>query len=113
MLRQVCGVDDLAVGAMQKFDVTGKSIVLFRLEDGFYATQRSCTHTWGPLDRGRLENGEVVCPLHRARFDVRTGAVKQWACFPPGVQLLNFLRGQKPLATYPVEIRDGRVWIDV
>ncbi len=113
MLRQVCGVEDLAVGAMQKFDVAGTSIVLYRLQDGFYATQRLCSHTWAPLDRGRLENDCVVCPLHRARFDVRTGAVKHWANFPPGIQLLNFLRGHKPLTTYPVELKEDRVWVDV
>jgi nitrite reductase/ring-hydroxylating ferredoxin subunit len=27
----------------------------------------------GPLDQGRIANGEVTCPWHRYRFDLATG----------------------------------------
>ena len=50
---------------------------------------------------------------HRARFDVRTGAVVQWANFPPGIQMLNAVRGEQSLQTYPVRVADGQVMIDV
>lgn len=49
------------------------------------------------------------CPLHHARFDIATGAVVSWADFPPGIQLLNAVRGEKALRTYPVSVRNGHV----
>ena len=39
---------------------------------------------------GKIVDGcKVQCPFHRARFDIRTGEVIDWANFPPGIQLLN------------------------
>ena len=35
----------------------------------------ACGHQRAPLSRGRLEGQVVECPLHFARFDVRTGAL--------------------------------------
>ena len=49
------------------------------------------------------------CPLHRARFDIRTGKVCEWANFPPGIQLLNVVRSEKALKTYKVSVKDGEV----
>ena len=106
----VCHEDDLPVGGMKSVRVGDQGIVVYRLEDGFYATQGSCTHMFAPLSRGKVVDGcQVRCPLHRARFDIRTGEVIEWANFPPGVQLLNALRGEKALKTYPVSVVKGEV----
>lgn len=110
----VCRSDELAVGEMKAFTVGKHKIVLYHLSDGFFATQASCTHTFAPLARGKLlEDCKVQCPLHRARFDIRTGAVLDWANFPPGIQLLNVVRGEKALQTYKVGIKAGQVRVNV
>ena len=111
-LHEVCREDELPVGKMKVVTVAGKKILLYHLEDGFYATQTSCTHTFGPLSRGKIVDGcKIQCPLHRARFDIRTGEVIDWANFPPGIQLLNVVRGEKALETYPVSVKSGVVKI--
>ena len=75
-LHEVCNEKDLAVGKMKVVKAGGEKILLYRLEDGFFATQTSCTHTFGPLSRGKIVDGcKIQCPLHRARFDIRTGEV--------------------------------------
>ena len=56
---------------------------------------------------------EVECPFHRARFDVRTGEVVEWANFPIGVQLLNLVRKEKALKTFPVTLQEGKVFVEV
>lgn len=110
----VCQLDELAVGSMRGLKVSGEKVVVYRLEDGLFATQSSCTHVFANLSKGQIVEGhQVQCPLHRARFDIRTGCVMAWANFPPGIQLLNALRGEKALKTYPVKVEDGRVMIDV
>jgi nitrite reductase/ring-hydroxylating ferredoxin subunit len=110
----VCKVDELPVGKMKSFTVAGENIVLYHLEDGFFATQSKCTHLFGPLSMGKiLDDCKVQCPLHHARFDIRTGEVIDWANFPPGIQLLNVVRGEKALKTYPVSIKGDAVRVKI
>ena len=108
----VCGADDLAVGSMRAFRAGSVRVAVYHLADGWYATQAQCTHTFAPLARGKIVDGcQVQCPLHRARFDIATGKVVEWANFPPGIQLLDAVRGEKPLRTFAVRIKDGQVMV--
>ena len=101
----VCHVDDLATGSLRAFTLENERVVVYHLKDGFYATQATCTHVFGPLARGKIVDGcKIQCPFHHARFDIRTGEVVDWANFPPGIQLLNVLRGEKALKTYRVKV---------
>ena len=106
----VCKADELPVGKMKAARLDGTGVLVFHLEDGFYATQSTCTHMFAPLARGKVVDGcKIQCPFHRARFDIRTGEVIDWANFPPGVQLLNAVRGEKALKTFPVTMVKGKV----
>lgn len=58
---------------MVRVEVNGYAIALARVGDEYYAIQDFCTHRYGPLSEGRLCDGEVECPWHRSRFDLRTG----------------------------------------
>ncbi|MBX3703957.1 MAG: Rieske 2Fe-2S domain-containing protein [Steroidobacteraceae bacterium] len=103
---------DLPVGSMKAFRAGQERVVVYHLKGGFYATQAQCTHTFGPLARGEIVDGcQVRCPLHRARFDIATGQVVEWANFPPGIQLLDALRGERALRTYPVKVKDGKIMV--
>ena len=102
------------IGTMKKFDLDGNPVLLIRLDEGFFATHAKCPHMKLPLDKGELQEGcRIKCKFHHAVFDIKTGEVVEWANFPPGIQALNFIRGAKPLPTYPVKIEDGRVSVDV
>ena len=108
--HMVCAEDDLPVGKMRAFLVDGQGVLVYHLTDGFFATQSACTHMFAPLSRGKiLDDCKVQCPLHRARFDIRSGKVVDWANFPPGVQLLDAVRGKKPLKTFAVTVVKGEV----
>jgi nitrite reductase/ring-hydroxylating ferredoxin subunit len=40
----------------------------------YFAVSRSCRHLLGDLAKGRIDKeGCLVCPVHGARYDVRTG----------------------------------------
>lgn len=106
--------DDWAVGAMRKVQAGSEAVLVIRLPDGWYGTATRCTHLMAPLDKGKLEGDELVCPFHRARFDVRTGEVRRWANWPPGLaQAINLVRREKKLRTYPVMVEGEAVMVEV
>ncbi|TFG86094.1 MAG: non-heme iron oxygenase ferredoxin subunit [Chromatiales bacterium] len=111
----VCSVPELPIGQHRLFKVGGTNMVVFHLDDGFYATQSSCTHVFAPLAKGKIVDGcKIQCPFHRARFDIRTGKVIDWANWPPGiVNVLNAMRGEKPLQTWPVRVAGNQVQVEV
>ncbi|MGE0146696.1 MAG: non-heme iron oxygenase ferredoxin subunit [Parvibaculaceae bacterium] len=73
----VCSIDDIDEGGMYEFQHEERRIVVYRLDDGFFATDNVCTHEFALLSEGWLENGTIECPLHGAIFDVKTGKVER------------------------------------
>jgi len=61
-------------GGVKGVNVLGEPIALFRLEGDVHATSDVCTHEAALLSEGWVEDGEVICPLHGARFRIRDGA---------------------------------------
>lgn len=51
----------------------GRSLALIRYEGSYYAIDNDCTHVGGPLCEGEISGGEITCPWHAARFDIRSG----------------------------------------
>ncbi len=112
--HQICNEDEIPVGENKPFTFDGEEILVYHLEEGFFAIQSKCTHLFWPLKNGKIiEQCQVQCPFHRARFDIRTGEVVEWANFPIGVQLLNLVRKEKALKTFPVTVQEGKVFVEV
>jgi nitrite reductase/ring-hydroxylating ferredoxin subunit len=66
---------DLAAGEVLGVEVGGRSIALYAADDGIFATDNICTHAYACLSDGWLDGEVIECPLHAARFDIRTGKV--------------------------------------
>jgi len=82
---------------MRAVEVAGTQVLLARAGDGtLCAIADRCGHFSGPLHEGEREGDSVICPWHRSRFDLKTGA----ALDGPAVF---------PQSTYEVRVRDGRV----
>jgi 3-phenylpropionate/trans-cinnamate dioxygenase ferredoxin component len=66
---------DIPNGERLFFELEGKPIVLFSLDDEYLASADICTHDQGSLGEGELDGEVIICPRHGARFDIRTGKV--------------------------------------
>jgi nitrite reductase/ring-hydroxylating ferredoxin subunit len=71
---KVAGVADVAEGHVHAVRVGEREIALYHLTGGaFYATDNICSHEYAQLSDGWLEDGCIECPLHAARFDIKSG----------------------------------------
>lgn len=69
----VTRASELSPGAMTWVALDRKRVLIANVDGCFYALQDSCGHRQAPLSKGTLEGHVIECPLHFARFDVRTG----------------------------------------
>lgn len=60
-------------GRVKEFMASGRMLCLANVDGSIYATDNACLHWGGPLGQGRIEDGKIVCPWHRWRFDPTTG----------------------------------------
>ncbi len=64
----------LAIDRPRLLIVRGKRICLVRRVEGLLAVQDACTHNGESLSKGAVNyKGEIVCPWHGQRFELRTG----------------------------------------
>ena len=71
---------DLAAGDIMGVVIAGHEIALYDLDGQLFATDDVCTHAYAKLSDGWLDRGEIECPLHAGRFDVKTGKATAPPC---------------------------------
>jgi 3-phenylpropionate/trans-cinnamate dioxygenase ferredoxin component len=97
----VARLADLDEESLTRVDVEGIPICLARLTGGeVFAVNDMCSHEDIELSDGDLDGDDVECPAHGSRFNVRTGEV-------------SGLPAEDPVATYPVTIEDGQIFVEV
>lgn len=94
----VASREDLQKGQRLVIEVDGNPIVIFNVDDHYYAIDGVCSHDEEELGEGILDGFELTCPRHGARFDIRDGNVLAL----PAYQEIN---------TYPVEVHGDELCI--
>jgi 3-phenylpropionate/trans-cinnamate dioxygenase ferredoxin subunit len=72
---KVATVDELPPGERIVVDADYEFIAIFNAGGTLYAINDTCSHAEASLSEGDLDGHEITCPLHGARFDIRTGDV--------------------------------------
>ena len=97
--QRVCTSHDLVEGQSVEVVFCGEVIAVYRHENALYALDGVCMHQGGPLARGRVVDGMVICPWHGWQYELATG---------------NHAPTCKPmLKTYKIQESDGIIEIDL
>jgi apoptosis-inducing factor 3 len=82
--HDVAALGDIPPGGMLAASAGSEEVLLTRDGDAVYAVGGTCPHAGGPLAEGARQGDSVICPWHKARFCLRTGALLD----PPAVDAL-------------------------
>jgi len=97
---KVAALGECPAGKLLGVDADGLPVVLANVDGTVCALRDECSHEEYALSDGDLEGDQVVCVYHGARFDACSGANKA-------------LPAVRPVKSYPVEVRDGDVYVDI
>src|SRR4051794_12650214 len=90
-------IDEVSEKRGKAVEVSGLRVALYRAGPEIVALADRCPHAGGSLGQGWVEEGEVVCPLHRWRFKLGDGRC-------------TTMRGQG-VHRFPAEVRGEEVWV--
>ena len=93
-------IDDLPVNERIFVEMDDLVIMVFNIAGSYFAIGDVCSHDDGPLGDGELDNFEVICPRHGARFDIRNGKA-------------NSLPAYVDIPAYPVRIIDDQIEVGI
>ncbi len=97
-LVKVACLKDVPEGHAKVVQANGHELALCNVGGEIYCIDDLCTHDNGPLGEGELVNGQIECPRHGARFDVKTGKA---LCLPAVL----------PVSTYKVEVKGDDIYV--
>jgi 3-phenylpropionate/trans-cinnamate dioxygenase ferredoxin subunit len=95
----VAGSDAVSETTPLGVEFDGQVVVVVRCGATLYAVEDRCTHDGESLAGAEVEDCQLICPRHGARFCLRTGA----ALTPPAYE---------PVRAYAVREENGRVLLE-
>lgn len=96
----IAPADQLPEGERLFVELDGRQIVVFYLAGRYFAVGDICSHDDGPLGDGEIEEHEIICPRHGARFDLLTGKATS-------------LPAVVDIPAYPVRLAGGQIEIGI
>jgi nitrite reductase/ring-hydroxylating ferredoxin subunit len=97
--KRVASLEELEAKGRLVVGVEGNTVCLVFENGAVHAIDNRCPHMGFPLHRGSVADGILTCHWHHARFDLCSGGTfDQWA---------------DELRRFPVEVRDGEIYVDV
>ena len=98
--HDVAKATDLEDDDVMSVIIERDEFALYRMNGAFYATHGLCTHESVRLCEGLVCDGEIECPLHGARFHIKTGEATS-------------LPAEIAIKTFPVKLEEGIVYIGI
>lgn len=95
----IADADSLRVGTCRTVEISGRQFALARVADRFHVVDNACPHRGTSLGAGTVDGDHIFCPLHGWAFNLNSGTCPD--------------RPEKSVKTYPVELRDGKIWVQV
>ncbi|MCJ2186604.1 Rieske (2Fe-2S) protein [Novosphingobium beihaiensis] len=105
---KVASAQQVAEGALVPVEAGGDKLLLTKVGGTYYAAQRKCPHLGFNLCKGKLEGAAVVCPLHKAKFDLNTGQVER----DPKLLFIG-MKAKSDLRTYPVKEMGDDIYVGI
>ena len=96
----ICPVEELPNGERLFVGIGNYQLVVFNIAGGFFAIADLCSHDSGPLGDGELDDHQIICPRHGARFDLHNGSVLS-------------LPATEDIPAFPVIVEDGQIKVGV
>lgn len=85
---------------VQCVNLQDKQFVLIFYGNEFFLLDNLCPHKAAALCDGDLRDAELLCPWHKARFDIKTGSG------------LNSIAG-KGVTSWPVHIENDQLMVEL
>ena len=98
--HDVCSDGTLAEGEFAVVEADDHFVAVINVGGKYFAIEDVCTHDGGELTGGPIDNDQIICPRHGARFCIRTGE----ALTPPAYE---------PVATFDVRVLNGLIQVKV
>jgi nitrite reductase/ring-hydroxylating ferredoxin subunit len=107
---QLGKTSDLAEGTMKEIMADGRSLLIARIGETYYAADNKCPHFGAKLSEGALEGTVVICPKHKSRFNLSDGHVVQWTDLPRPVAVLGTVfKRPRALKMYKVKVEGDSI----
>jgi len=91
---------ELEASSRLESDVDGYRVRVAQVNGKLYAFEDRCTHDDSPFDDAPIEDNEIICPRHGARFCLRTGA----ALSPPAYEPLRIFEARETAGRIEVRV---------
>ena len=111
--QKISPTSEFPAGERKVVQVGTRKVLVIHFKDEYFAVDNSCPHLRFPLNGGQVtDDCGIICPFHHSAFDLRTGDVKDWSPWPPGLgRVLGSLAREKALPIFQVKVEDGYVWV--
>ena len=71
--QSIAKTADIPPNKSQAVECRGLKLLVCNSGGDFFVVENRCTHQDEPLERGRVRNGYVICPVHGMRYRLASG----------------------------------------